>query len=295
MKIRKAVFPVAGLGTRFLPATKAQPKEMLPLVDKPIIQYSVEEAAAAGITQMIMVTGKGKRAIEDHFDSAYELEEVLRSKNKDDLLRQVEDISRLGKFIYVRQQQPPLGLGHAVLMAREIIGDDAYFAVFYPDDVMNCPTPCIGQMMEIFAQNNGGIIAVKETDEEGQKRYGIAAVEPTDNPRLFKITDVVEKPGPENAPSNLAIMGRLILPKEIFDELEGAKAGIGGEIQLTDSIRSLIKKMPFYAYKFEGEALDAGEILGYLESTVKLAIKRKDIGEQFRNLLRQILDKNSEG
>lgn len=291
MKIRKAVFPVAGLGTRFLPATKAQPKEMLPLVDKPVIQYSVEEAKAAGITQMIMVTGKGKRAIEDHFDSAYELEEALRNAGKTEVLKQVEDIAKLGKFIYVRQQQPPLGLGHAVLMAKEIIGEDDYFAVFYPDDVMDCQTPCIKQMVDLTEKFPGGILAVKETDAEGQKRYGIVATEPTDDPRVFRITDVIEKPGPENAPSNLAVMGRLILPKEIFGELENATAGVGGEIQLTDSIRSLVKKMPFYAYKFEGTALDAGETLGYLESTVILALKRKDLGESFRKFLENELKK----
>ena len=287
MSITKAVFPVAGLGTRFLPATKAQPKEMLPLVDKPIIQYAVEEAVAANLKMMILVTGKGKQAIENHFDTSYELEEALEKKAKTELLQKVRAITSLGKFVYVRQQQPPLGLGHAILMAKEVVGDE-YFAVFLPDDVMDCPVPCMKQLVDVFEKKNAGIIAVQKTDAEGQKRYGIMKVEPTDDPKLHKIIDIVEKPGPENAPSDLAVMGRYILPPEIFEELEKTQAGSGGEIQVTDAIRALLGKKDFYAFEYEGERLDAGETAGYLEATIKLALKRPELEEGLRDFLKNL-------
>lgn len=286
MKITKAVFPVAGLGTRFLPATKAQPKEMLPLVDKPIIQYAVEEAVAAGLEMMILVTGKGKQAIENHFDTSYELEEALEKKGKTEILEKVRAITSLGKFVYVRQQQPPLGLGHAVLMAKELVGNE-YFAVFLPDDVMDCEVPCMKQMAEVFEKINAGVIAVQKTDAEGQKRYGIMKVEPTEDPRLHKIIDIVEKPGPQNAPSDLAVMGRYILPPEIFEELEKTQAGSGGEIQLTDAIRALLNKKDFYAYEYEGERLDAGETAGYLQATIKLALKRQELKSDLSDFLKK--------
>lgn len=289
MKITKAVFPVAGLGTRFLPATKAQPKEMLTLVDKPVIQYGVEEASAAGINLMILVTGRGKQAIENHFDSSFELEETLSRKGKTELLEQIKNVERLGKIVYVRQNQP-LGLGHAVLQAKELIGNE-YFAVFYPDDVIDAEIPVMRQMTQVFELKQAGILAVRKTDAEGQKRYGIVAVEPTENPKIHKIIDIVEKPGAEKAPSNLASFGRLILPPTIFEELEKTDPGAGGEIQLVDAIRALIKREEFYAYEFDGELLDAGEVEGYIKATIKLALKRPELRE---NLIQYIkdLDKN---
>jgi len=287
MKITKAVFPVAGLGTRFLPATKAQPKEMLPLVDKPIIQYAVEEAAAAGIEELILVTGKGKQAIENHFDTSYELEDTLEEKGKTDLLEKIREITNLGKFIYVRQQQPPLGLGHAVLMAKEVVGDD-YFAVFLPDDVMDCKVPCIKQMIEVHEKFKGGVIAAGKTDADGQKRYGIIKAEKTDDPRVHRIVDIVEKPGPENAPSDLAVMGRYILPPEIFEQLEKTQKGAGGEIQLTDAIKAILEKTPIYAYEYEGERLDAGEVAGYIKATIKLGLKRDDVNGGLKDYIKEV-------
>lgn len=287
MKITKAVFPVAGLGTRFLPATKAQPKEMLPLVDKPIIQYAVEEAVGAGLGLMILVTGKGKQSIENHFDTSFELEEALEKKGKTDVLEEIKKITNLGKFIYVRQQQPPLGLGHAVLMAKEIVGNE-YFAVFLPDDVMDCQTPCMKQMVQVHEKVGGAVIAAERTDAEGQKRYGILKVEPTDDPRLHKIIDIVEKPGPENAPSDLAVMGRYILPPEIFEKIEQTGAGAGGEIQLTDAIKALLGEKDFYAYEYEGERLDAGEVGGYLQATIKLGLKREAVKEELKRFIEDI-------
>lgn len=287
MKIKIALFPVAGLGTRFLPATKAQPKEMLPLVDKPIIQYAVEEVAASGIREMVFITAQGKHSIENHFDSASELEGILAAKGKTELLEKVKATSALGKFFYVRQEQPPQGLGHAVLMAKELVNDE-YFAVLLPDDVMDCETPCLKQMIEVQEKMDASVIAVQKTDEDGQKRYGIVKVEPTDDPRISKIVDIVEKPGPENAPSNLAVMGRYILPREIFEELEKTQQGAGGEIQLTDAIRSMLKTKDFYAYEYEGERLDAGEVAGYVKATIKLALQREDIGEEIKDYIEKI-------
>lgn len=287
MKVNIALFPVAGLGTRFLPATKAQPKEMLPLVDKPIIQYAVEEVANSGIRQMVFITAQGKHSIENHFDSASELERVLEEKGKTELLDKVRKTSTLGKFFYVRQQQPPLGLGHAVLMARELVQDD-YFAVLLPDDVMDCQTPCLKQMLEVQEKLNGAVLAVQKTDADGQKRYGIVKVEPTDDPRISKIVDIIEKPGPENAPSDLAVMGRYVLPKEIFEELEQTQKGAGGEIQLTDAIKTMLQKKDFYAYEYEGERLDAGEVAGYVKATIKLALKRPEIADEIKEYLKKI-------
>lgn len=276
MQIKKAVFPVAGLGTRFLPATKAQPKEMLPLLDKPIIQYGVEEVAASGIKQIIFVTAQGKHSIENHFDVSDQLERLLEEKGKVELLEKVRQTSRLGNFVYVRQKQPPKGLGHAVLMAEDLISED-YFVVVLPDDVMDCPIPCVKQMLDVAEKVQGGVIAVEKTDTLGQKRYGIVKVEPTDNPGVHKIVDIVEKPGPENAPSDLAVMGRYILPKEIFAVLEKTKEGAGGEIQLTDAIRELLRTKPIYAFEYAGTRLDAGEVGGYIKAIIHLALKREDI------------------
>jgi UTP--glucose-1-phosphate uridylyltransferase len=287
MKITKAVFPVAGLGTRFLPATKAQPKEMLPLVDKPIIQYAVEEAVASGLNFFVLVTGKGKHSIENHFDASFELEQALEQKGKTELLQEIRDITNLGEFVYVRQQQPPLGLGHAVLMAKEVVGDE-FFAVFLPDDVMHCTVPCMKQMIEAHVKTGAGIIAVEKTDAAGQARYGIVKVEPTADPRIHRIIDIVEKPGPENAPSDLAVMGRYILPPQVFEKLEQTQSGAGGEIQLTDGIRALLQEQPLYAFEYEGERLDAGEVLGYVEATIKLGLEKPKIKDQLSKFIKDI-------
>jgi UTP--glucose-1-phosphate uridylyltransferase len=236
---------------------------------------------------MVFVTAQGKHSIEDHFDVNSELEEILKKKGKIDLLKKVQDTSRLGKFVYVRQLQPPLGLGHAVLMAKDLVADD-YFAIFLPDDVMDCVPPCLKQMMEIHEKIGGGVIAVEKTDEAGQKRYGIVKVEPTDNPRVHKIVDIVEKPGPENAPSNLAVLGRYILPRKIFEVLEKTKEGAGGEIQLTDAIREILKTDHIFAYEYEGKRLDAGEVGGYVKAAVTLALKREDIGGEIREFIKSI-------
>lgn len=290
MDIKKAVFPVAGLGTRFLPATKAQPKEMLPLLDKPIIQYGVEEVVNSGIGEIIFVTAQGKHSIENHFDVSDQLERLLEEKGKTDLLEKVRDTSRLGKFVYVRQKQPPKGLGHAVLMARDLVAED-YFAVVLPDDVMDCPTPCLKQMIEVAQKVEGGVIAVEKTDEEGQKRYGIVKVEPTDDPKVHKIVDIVEKPGPEDAPSDLAVMGRYILPRETFEILEKTGEGAGGEIQLTDAIRELLKTKPVFAYEYDGERLDAGEVGGYVKAMIHLALKRDDLKDEIQSYIDEIASK----
>ncbi len=290
MKITKAVIPVAGLGTRFLPATKAQPKEMLPLVDKPIIQYSVEEANASGLGLVILVTGKGKNAIENHFDASYELEDSLQKSGKEDLLDKVKQVSSLAKIAYVRQQQPPLGLGHAVLMAKDLISDD-YFALFLPDDVFDCEKPCMKQLIEVHEKTGGAVIGVEKTDAKGQERFGIVQVEPTDDPKIHKIIDIVEKPGADKAPSDLAVSGRYILPKEIFEAISETKPGIGGEIQLTDAIKKLLGKKDFYAYEFEGKKLDAGEVSGYLKANIELGLKRDNLRDDLIKFIKDLAQK----
>ncbi len=287
MKVRKAVFPAAGLGTRFLPATKAQPKEMLPLVDKPIIQYGVEEALAAGCNQIIMVTGRGKQAIEDHFDVSYELEKMLDERGKTDLLQIVRQISDMIHVSYVRQKEA-LGLGHAVLTARELV-DDEPFAVLLADDVIDAEIPCLKQMMKVFEKVQSSVIATMQIDGPGISSYGVLKVKPVKdmfNGRLFEIEDMVEKPKLEEAPSNLAIIGRYILTPAIFDELAKTQTGTGGELQLTDGMRNLLKKEKMYAYVYEGKRHDTGDKLGFLKATVELALKRKDLGEPLREYLK---------
>jgi UTP--glucose-1-phosphate uridylyltransferase len=287
MRVRKAVFPAAGWGTRFLPATKAQPKEMLPLVDKPIIQYAVEEAVAAGIEQVIIVTSSQKRAIEDHFDLSYELEALLEEKGDIEMLRQVRHISDLAQVAYVRQKEQ-LGLGHAVLMAKDLIGHEP-FAVILPDDVVIGDRPCIGQLIHAYHQTHGSVVAVMEVPEEETKRYGVIAAEPTDDPldhgRLHKVTRLVEKPAPEDAPSNLAIIGRYVLTPKIFDKLEQTPRGSGGEIQLTDAIRGLISEQPVFGYQFDGIRHDAGTRLGWLKANVAVALE-SDLADEFRGYIR---------
>ncbi|OFW27149.1 MAG: UTP--glucose-1-phosphate uridylyltransferase [Acidobacteria bacterium RIFCSPLOWO2_02_FULL_59_13] len=289
-KVRKAVFPAAGLGTRFLPATKAQPKEMLPLVDKPIIQYVVEEALQSGIENIILITGRGKNAIEDHFDVSYELEKILEERGRHDLLATVRQVSDLVHVCYVRQKEA-LGLGHAILAARDLIGDEP-FAVLLGDDIIDAPTPCLRQMLDVYNQFPASIVAIQEVPREAVSSYGIISGRPVDhngqNDRLYKLTELVEKPHPDDAPSNLAIIGRYILEPEIFDLLERTEAGAGGEIQLTDGLRALLRHKPIYGFRFEGKRYDAGDKLGFLVATVEFALKRPDLGDSFRQYLKNL-------
>jgi UTP--glucose-1-phosphate uridylyltransferase len=288
MRVRKAVFPAAGWGSRFLPATKAQPKEMLPLVDKPIIQYGVEEAVAAGIEQVIIVTSTHKGAIEDHFDLNLELERVLEEKGEIELLRQVRHISDLAQLAYVRQKEQ-LGLGHAVLMAKDLIGHEP-FAVILPDDVVVADRPCIGQLIHAYHQTHGSVVAVMEVPPEETSRYGVIAGEPVDESinhgRLRRLTALVEKPEPEAAPSNLAIIGRYVLTPKIFDKLEQTPRGAGGEIQLTDAIQALMEEQGVYGYEFEGTRYDAGTTMGWLKASVELSLQRPDLESEFRAYLK---------
>ncbi len=289
MRVRKAVFPAAGWGTRFLPATKAQPKEMLPLVDKPVIQYAVEEAVEAGIEQVIIITSSQKRAIEDHFDISTELEQLLEARGDIEMLRQIRAISDLAQISYVRQKEQ-LGLGHAVLMAKDLVGHEP-FAVILSDDVVVGERPCIGQLMHAYHETHSSVVAVMEVPNADTSRYGIIAGEPAsaDDPRLYKVSGLVEKPAPEDAPSNLAIIGRYILTPKIFDKLEQTPRGAGGEIQLTDAIEALMQEQDVYGYAFDGVRYDAGTTMGWLKASVELALQRPDIGDQFRHYL-QTLD-----
>ncbi len=286
MRVRKAVFPAAGWGTRFLPATKAQPKEMLPLVDKPIIQYAVEEAVAAGIEQVIIVTSSQKRAIEDHFDLSFELEHLLEDRGDIDLLRQIRAISDLAQVAYVRQKEQ-LGLGHAVLMAKELVGHEP-FAVILSDDVVVGETPCIGQLLRAYERTKSSVVAVMEVPRAETGRYGVIATDEThpDDPRLHRVTGLVEKPDPDAAPSNLAIIGRYVLTPKIFDKLEQTPHGAGGEIQLTDAINALMDEQEVYGYAFEGTRYDSGTKMGWLKASVELALARPDLGSEFREYLR---------
>jgi UTP--glucose-1-phosphate uridylyltransferase len=287
MRVRKAVFPAAGLGTRFLPATKAQPKEMLPLVDKPIIQYGVEEALASGCDQIIMITGRGKQAIEDHFDVSYELERMLEERKKTDLLQIVRQISDMIHISYVRQKEA-LGLGHAVLTARELVGNEP-FAVLLADDVIDAEVPCLQQMMRVFEQTQCSVIATQVVEGAAISSYGVLKVKPADgrfDGRLFEIQDMVEKPKPEKAPSNLAIIGRYILTPAVFEMLAETKSGTGGEVQLTDGLCALLKREKMYAYVYEGKRHDTGDKMGFLKATVEFALKREDLGGPLREYLK---------
>ena len=290
MRVRKAVFPAAGLGTRFLPATKAQPKEMLPLVDKPIIQYGVEEALAAGCDQIIIITGRGKTAIEDHFDVSYELEKMLEERGKKDLLAVVHQISDMIHVAYVRQKEA-LGLGHAVLTARELVGNEP-FAVLLADDVIDAQKPCLKQMMEVFEETQSSVIATQEVNGPAISAYGVLDAQRIDgkfNGRLYSVKNLVEKPKPQDAPSNLAIIGRYILTPKVFATLEKTMLGAGGELQLTDGIRNLLQAgEKVYGYTFEGKRHDAGDKLGFLKATVEFALKRPDMGKQFAEYLRTL-------
>ena len=285
MKVCKAVFPAAGLGTRFLPATKAQPKEMLPLVDKPIIQYGVEEALAAGCNQIIIVTGRGKTAIEDHFDHSYELERILEEKGKKDLLKVVRQISDLIHVAYVRQKEA-LGLGHAVLTARELVGKEP-FAVLLADDVIDAEEPVLKQMMRVFDEKQCSVIATQVVEGPAISAYGVIDAKSVDgNERLFEVHSMVEKPALKDAPSNLAIIGRYILTPRVFDVLTEIQAGAGGELQLTDALKLLLKQEKMYAYVYEGKRHDTGDKLGFLKATVEFALKREDLGGPLKEYLR---------
>jgi len=289
MKVRKAVFPAAGLGTRFLPATKAQPKEMLPLVDKPIIQYGVEEALAAGCDQIIIITGRGKTAIEDHFDVSYELERMLEDRGKKDLLTVVRQISDMIHVAYVRQKEA-LGLGHAVLMARELVGNEP-FAVLLADDVIDAQVPCLKQMMEVFEEKQSSVIATQVIEGPAISSYGVLDAKPVNGRfegRLFEVSNLVEKPAQAEAPSKLAIIGRYILTPQIFESLSRTSLGTGGELQLTDGMKLLLHKEKIYGYVFEGKRHDTGDKLGFLKATVEFALKRPDLGEDLRAWLKEL-------
>ncbi len=289
-KVRKAVFPAAGLGTRFLPATKAQPKEMLALVDKPLIQYGVEEAIHSGVHNIIIVTGRGKSAIEDHFDVSFELEHLLETRKKKDLLETVRAVSDMIDVAYVRQKEA-LGLGHAVLRARELVGNEP-FSVILSDDVIDAETPCLRQLLDVYEFYHAPVLALMEVPRESISHYGVVDAEPVghngERGRLYRIRNLVEKPKVDDAPSNLAIIGRYILTPEIFQSLEAISPGSGGEIQLTDGLKHMLRSRPIYGYKFEGKRYDAGDKLGFLQATVEFALKRHDLGEAFRDYLKHL-------
>jgi UTP--glucose-1-phosphate uridylyltransferase len=287
-KIRRALFPAAGLGTRFLPATKAQPKEMLPLVDKPIIQYAVEEAVAAGLENLVIITGRGKNAIEDHFDVSYELEKILAERGKSDVLSLVRAVSEMVHIAYVRQKEA-LGLGHAILVARDLMNEEP-FAVLLGDDVIVSDVPCIRQMMDIHDRHQTSVVALMEVPVNEVGRYGIIKTRPLSegDGRLFEVLDMVEKPSPEKAPSNLAIIGRYILTPTVFEALRETGKGSGGEIQLTDALRRLLGRERILAYKFRGKRHDAGDKLGFLQATIEFALRNEELGSAFRSYLKSL-------
>jgi UTP--glucose-1-phosphate uridylyltransferase len=289
-KVRKAVFPAAGLGTRFLPATKAMPKEMLPLVDKPLIQYGVEEAKHSGVSNIIIVTGRGKSAIEDHFDVSFELEHLLETRHKKDLLATVRAVSDLINVAYVRQKEA-LGLGHAVLRARELVGDEP-FSVILSDDIIDSETPCLRQLLDVYEFYSAPVLALMEVPRENISAYGVVDAEPIAHnggrDRLYRIRNLVEKPKAADAPSNLAIIGRYVLTADVFHSLETIEPGSGGEIQLTDGLKHMLRSRPIYGYKFEGNRYDAGDKQGFLQATVEFALKRHDLGAAFRDYLKHL-------
>lgn len=287
MKVRKAIIPAAGLGTRFLPATKAQPKEMLPIVDKPTIQYIIEEAVASGIEDIIIITGRSKRAIEDHFDKAYELENELLKSEKHELIKLVQDISNLANIYYVRQKEA-LGLGHAIHCAKTFIGNEP-FAVLLGDDIVEAQTPCLKQMIDVYDQYQTTLLGVQTVDPKNVSKYGIIDGNQVGD-RIYKVNDMVEKPAPEAAPSNVAILGRYIITPAIFECLERTKPGAGGEIQLTDALKLLSEQEAMYAYDFIGRRYDVGNKMGFLEATVEFALRRDDLKKEFGAYLKQIAD-----
>jgi UTP--glucose-1-phosphate uridylyltransferase len=286
MKIKKAVFPVAGLGTRFIPATKAMAKEMLPVVDKPIIQYAVEEAFAAGIEQIVFVTGRGKKALEDHFDRSFEIEHTLQEKGKDDLLRQIQElVPKTGTIIYTRQHQP-LGLGHAIWCAKDIVGDEP-FAVLLADDLIQTDKPVLSEMVKKFDRLRASIAAVMEVDKDQTDKYGIIDAQQVEED-IVRIDDMVEKPTPDEAPSNLAIIGRYILTPKIFEYLGKKKKGAGGEIQLTDAMKTLLKEQPIYGYKFHGNRFDCGDKAGFQMANLAFALERPNMRSKLIKFIKEI-------
>ena len=285
IKIRKAVFPAAGLGTRFLPATKASPKEMLPLVDKPLIQYSVEEAVASGCESILIITGREKGAIENHFDISFELEQVLKEKGKDELFREIRAISDIANISYTRQKQA-LGLGHAIYQAKDYIGNEP-FAALLADDVVDAEIPALRQMMNVYEKYDAPVIATMQVAGEAISRFGVIDADEVE-PNVYKINDMVEKPAPALAPSDLAIIGRYIFTPDIFGAIERTEPGAGGEIQITDAMQLLLKSRPFYAVKLQGRRHDAGDKLGFLIATVEFALKREDLGDEFRDYLKSL-------
>lgn len=282
MKVKKAIIPAAGLGTRFLPATKAQPKEMLPIVDKPTIQYIIEEAVASGIEEILIITGRNKRAIEDHFDKSVELEQELENTGKDELLQLVKDISNMANIHYIRQKEPR-GLGHAIACARTFVGNEP-FAVMLGDDVVDSKVPCLKQLIECFNEFKTTILGVQEVPLKDVSKYGIVKGIHIED-RIYKVKDLVEKPKVEEAPSNVAILGRYIITPQIFDILDSTKPGKGGEIQLTDALKQLITNEAMYAYNFEGRRYDVGDKQGFLEASIEFALKREDLKESFMKYL----------
>ncbi len=285
VSIRKAIIPAAGFGTRFLPATKSQPKEMLAVVDKPLIQYSVEEAVQSGIESIGIITGRGKSSMEDHFDRSPELEQFLEEKGKLDFLDEVRRISNLAEICWIRQKEA-LGLGHAILMSESYIGSDP-FAVLLPDDIFDCPTPCIKQLIDAFSELESSVIVLGRVDEEGMKKYGI--VKPKQiSERVSQIEDMIEKPGPERAFSDLGILGRYVFTPEIFQAIRETAPDKRGEIQITDAIKELLEKQPIYGYLFEGKRYDAGDKLGFIEATIELALKRPEFREKLADYLKSL-------
>lgn len=284
-KIRKAVFPAAGLGTRFLPATKASPKEMLPLVDKPLIQYAVEEAVASGIESILIITGRDKTAIENHFDISFELEQVLREKGKEEMFQQVRAISEMAKISYTRQREA-LGLGHAIYQAKDFAGDEP-FAALLADDIVDADTPALQQMIDVYEKYEAPVIATMQVEGEAISRFGVIDAEEVE-PNVFRIRDMIEKPPFEDAPSDLAIIGRYIFTPDIFEALERTEPGAGGEIQITDAMRLSLEARPFYAVKLDGIRHDAGDKLGFLIATVEFALQRDDLGSEFRQYLKSL-------
>ncbi len=280
MKVRKAIIPAAGLGTRFLPATKAQPKEMLPIVDKPTIQYIIEEAVASGIEDILIITGRGKRAIEDHFDRSFELEEMLKNKNKEELLQQVRDIANLVDIHYI---------GHAIHCAKAFIGDEP-FAVMLGDDIVDSETPCLKQLIDVYDEYKTTILGVQHVDPKEVDKYGIVVGKQVDD-QVYKVKDLVEKPDIDAAPSDIAILGRYIISPAIFRFLENAKPGKGGEIQLTDALKELSRFEAMYAFVFEGRRYDVGNKLGFLEATVEFALRREDLCDEFKAYLRRVVER----
>jgi UTP--glucose-1-phosphate uridylyltransferase len=284
-KVRKAVFPAAGLGTRFLPATKASPKEMLPLVDKPLIQYVVEEAVASGVESVIIVTGRGKAAIEDHFDVSFELERLLEERGKQKELKAMRAISEMARVSYVRQREA-LGLGHAVLQARDLVGDEP-FAVMLSDDIIDSETPALKQLIEVYEKYDAPVVGIWQVAGEAISRFGVIDGDEVEE-GVYQVNNMIEKPAFAEAPSDLAIIGRYVLTPDIFDEIENTAPGAGGEIQITDAMRSLLKKRPFYAVRFEGTRYDAGDKLGFLTATVEFALKHDELAREFRDYLRSL-------